>query len=223
MKRFDLSVAERTDTGKGANRRLRSAGQIPAVVYGTGNETKKVALEYRDFERLMASPGGETGLLDLKSNGGPGQVAVIREIQRDPVTRRFLHVDLYAIRMDQENNFEVAVHGVGIPVGVREGGLLETHLRSVTVRCLPAKIPNVFNIDLLGLKGNQSVHVRDIKLPEGVTMVTDEDEVLFTVIILRAEKAAEAAATEEAPAAPEVIGKKKPEEGAEAKATPAKK
>ncbi|MGI8905852.1 MAG: 50S ribosomal protein L25 [Candidatus Sumerlaeaceae bacterium] len=215
MKRFDLAVVDRQDIGKGANRRLRSSGKIPAVIYGAESDARKVTLDYREFDKLIASPGGETGLLDLKSNGGASNVAIIREVQRDPVTRRFLHVDLYAIRMDQENNFEVAVHGVGIPVGVREGGLLETHIRSVTVRCLPANIPNVFNIDLLGLKGNQSVHVSDIKVPENVTMVTDPHEVLFTVIVLRAEKVVteEAAAAEAAPAAPEVIGKKKAEEG----------
>jgi large subunit ribosomal protein L25 len=221
MKRFDITIADRQDIGKGANRRLRTSGQIPAVVYGTGNATRKVALNYRDFERLIATPGGETGLLDMKGDADGGGVAIIREIQRDPVTRRFLHVDLYAISMDQENEFEVAVHGVGIPVGVREGGLLETHVRTVTVRCLPADIPNVFNVDLTTLRGNQSIHVSDLQLPEKVSMVTDGAEVLFTVVQLRAEKAATEAAAEGTPAAPEVIGKKKADE--DAKAAPAKK
>jgi large subunit ribosomal protein L25 len=224
MKRFNLGVADRQDIGKGANRRLRTAGKIPAVVYGSENEARKVALDYREFERLMNTADAQTGLLDLKADGGAANVAVIREIQRDPVTRRFLHVDLYAINMDKENNFEVAVHGTGTPVGVREGGLLETHLRSVTVRCLPANIPNAINIDLTNVRGNQSVHVSDVQLPENVTMVTDPHEVLFTVVQLRAEKAAaEAGAEGAAPAAPEVIGKKKPEEGADAKAGAAKK
>lgn len=221
MKRFNLAVSDRQDTGKGANRRLRITGKIPAVIYGGENEARKVTVDYREFERLIASPGGETGLLDLGADSASGSVAVIREVQRDPVTRRFLHVDLYAIRMDQENNFEVAVHGTGIPVGVREGGLLETHMRSVIVRCLPANIPNVFNVDLLGLKSNHSIHVSDLKLPDNVAMVTDGHEVLFTVIQLRAEKVTTDATADAAAATPEVIGKKKPDE-ADAKAAPGK-
>lgn len=215
MKRFDLAVSGREDTGKGPNRRLRVAGRIPAVLYGTGSEAEKVSLDYREFDRLIRLQGAAKGLFNLGGDLAKGgeSVAVIREIQRDPVTRRFLHVDLYKIRMDQENDFEVAVQGTGVPAGVREGGILETHLRSVTVRCLPAKLPSSIAVDLLPLRVNQSLHVRDLTLPDGVTLVTDGDEVLYTVLALRVEKVAVAEVDPTAPAAtPEVIGKKKPEE-----------
>jgi len=212
MKRFNLAVDSRTETGTGPNRRLRVAGQIPAIVYGASSDPEKVTLNYREFEKLMSGSNAETGLINLSGSGisGGESVAVIREIQRDPLSRRYLHVDLYRVRMDQENDFEVAVHGVGVPVGVREGGLLETHLRAVTVRCLPNQIPDAFNVNLVDLKLNQSFHVSDIPLPEGVAMVTEGEETLFTVITVRGEKTTEAA--EGAPAAPEVVGKKKPEE-----------
>lgn len=213
MKRFNLSVQSRTETGKGPNYRLRTEGRLPAVIYGIGNENEKVSLDYREFHRVMNSPGGETGLMDLDLNG-KSSVAIVREIQRDPVTRRYLHVDLYSIRMDQENEFEVAIIGSGTPVGVREGGLLETHARSVTVRCLPKNIPNAINVDLVPLRLNQSVHVSDLTLPEGVTMVTPGEEVVYTIIAVRGA----ATATEEgAPGQPEVIGKKKEDEAKAAK------
>jgi large subunit ribosomal protein L25 len=217
MKRYDLNIAGREQTGKGPNYRLRQEGRIPAVLYGTGSEASKVSVEYRQFERLINIQHGANALLDLKDDKGTTTgIAIIREIQRDPVTRRFLHIDLYNIRMDQENDFEVAVHGTGVPIGVREGGILETHVRMVTVRCLPTNIPNAFDVDLLNLKMNHSLHVRDLTLPEGVSLVTHGEEVLFTVIALRAEKATTEVAAAEAPTAPEVIGKKKPDEAAAA-------
>lgn len=215
MKRYDLNIAGREQTGKGPNYRLRQEGRIPAVLYGTGSEASKVSVEYRQFERLINIQHGANALLDLKDDKGTTTgIAIIREIQRDPVTRRFLHIDLYNIRMDQENDFEVAVHGTGVPIGVREGGILETHVRMVTVHCLPTNIPNAFDVDLTNLKLNHSLHVSDLTLPEGVALVTHGEEVLFTVIALRAEKAAAETAATDAPATPEVIGKKKPEEAA---------
>jgi large subunit ribosomal protein L25 len=212
MKRYNLAVDSRTETGTVPNLLLRFEGKIPAIMYGAGSEPEKVALNYREFEKLMSGSNAENGLINLSGAGiaGGESVAVIREIQRDPLSRRYLHVDLYRVRMDQQNDFEVAVHGVGVPVGVREGGLLETHLRAVTVRCLPNQIPDVFNVNLVDLKVNQSYHVRDIPLPEGVAMVTEGEETLFTVITVRGDKTA--AATEGAPAAPEVVGKKKADE-----------
>lgn len=208
MKRFDLAVASREANGKGPSRQLRMAGRIPGVIYGAG-EPQKVSLDYREFERLIKG-GAEKALLDLKKDGDNNVgVAILREIQKDPVTRRYLHVDLYSIRMDQENVFEVAVQGHGTPVGVREGGILETHLRKISVRCLPANLPTSFDVDITGLGGGQTLHVSDLPLTEGVTLVTDGGEVLFTVTQVRGEKAA--AAEGEGTTQPEVIGKKKEE------------
>lgn len=207
MKRLNLSVSERTETGTGPNRRLRVAGKVPAVVYGGVNEATKVTLDYREFDKLMSSSDAEKSLINLSGSGLSGtSIVIIREIQRDPVTRRFLHVDLYNINMNEENEFEVPIHSHGVSIGVREGGLLETHRRSIFVRCLPAAIPDAIDIDLTELKLNHSIHVSDIGLPENVTMVTEPTETVFTVVSLRAEAVATPSAE---PAAPEVVGKKK--------------
>lgn len=200
-----LNVSGRTETGKGPNRRLRAKGMVPGVIYGTGQDPVMVTLNFRELEKALSRPNAATNLFNLEGEGNK-VTAVIREIQRDPLTRRFLHVDLLRVAMDQEAEFEVPVHAVGTPVGVREGGLLETHLRSVTVRCLPANLPEELNPDLAGLQINQSFHVSDLQLPENVTIVTDPSETLFAVHLQRL-----ASTTEGEPAAeaqPEVVGKK---------------
>ncbi len=203
-----LNVTGRTETGKGPNRRLRSQGQVPAVIYGSNEEPKMVALNFRELEKALSKPNAETNLFTLAGEGLDKTTTVIREIQRDPVTRRFLHVDLFRVRMDQEAEFEVPIHATGTPVGVREGGMLETHLRSITVKCLPGKLPESIVVDISKLQVNETLHVSDIQLTEGLTLVTDGAETLFGVHAVKV--AAEA--TEEDAAQPEVIGKKKEEE-----------
>ncbi len=218
MQRKDVSLSSREATGKGPNRRLRSEGKIPAVIYGIGSEPEKVALSGRDFERMMAKPDAQTAILNLKRENGNGaeENAIVRELQRDPLTRRILHVDLFRINMNVENEFEVPIHAVGIPVGVREGGILETHLRSLQIRCLPANLPTAINVDVKELAINHSIHVSDVKSPEGVTIITNPEDVLFTVLPPKEVAAAVPAEAEvdAAAAQPEVIGKKKTEEEA---------
>lgn len=206
MDRIDVPVESRTETGKGPNYRLRQAGRLPAVIYGAGGESEKVSLNYREFDRLISRADAAKSILNINNNGNV-TTAVIRDIQRDPVTRRFLHVDLYRVRMDQENTFEIPVHGEGVPAGVREGGILETHLRNVEVRCMPDNLPTALTIDLTGLRLNSSIHASDLQLPQGVSLATEPGEVIFTVV------APQSGTTtgEEAPSQPEVIGKKKGE------------
>jgi large subunit ribosomal protein L25 len=218
MQRMDLQVTPRSEMGKGPNRQLRAAGRIPAVIYGLG-DPEKVALDYRAFERSVSGAAAENVILTLNFDQGTSvaeiNTAIIREVQRDPVTRRILHVDLYRLRMDVENDFEVPVHGQGAAMGVREGGILETIRRTVDIRCLPTDLPTSIEVDISGLRVNHSLHVSDLQVPEGVTLLTDPEEVLFTVLPPKAEVvpvAAEAEAEEE-PTQPEVIGKKKEEEG----------
>jgi large subunit ribosomal protein L25 len=208
MQQFSLSAAGRSATGKGPNYQLRKAGKLPAVIYGAGADNELIALDYRQFDLTIAKPDARNGLFTIKREDGGETLAVIREIQCDPVTRRYLHVDFFRIRLDVPGNFVVAIHPTGNPIGVKEGGILETHLRAVTVHCLPTDLPNHLEIDLTGLRVNQSLHVSDLQLPANVTLVTPPHEVLFTVLPPKGEKAA----TEEAPTAPEVIGKKKAEE-----------
>ncbi len=202
-----LTVSGRTETGKGPNRRLRATGMVPAVIYGTGQEPVMVSLNFRELEKALKKPNAETNLFNLEGEGKK-VTAVIRELQRDPLTRRFLHVDLLRVAMDQEAEFEVPIHPVGTPIGVREGGMMETHLRSIVVRCLPTVLPEDLKVDISGIAVNTTFHVSDLQLPEGLTMVTEPEETLFAVHAMRVATAEEGAEGEAAPAQPEVIGKK---------------
>lgn len=202
-----LTVTGRTETGKGPNRQLRTTGLVPAIIYGTGHEPQMVSLNYRELEKAMSKANAETNLFNLAGEAaGKNATVVIRELQRDPLTRRYLHVDLLHVRMDQEAEFEVPIHSVGTPIGVREGGLLETHLRMIVVRCLPGNLPEFIDIDISGLPINESLHVRDIIVPDNVTVVTEPQETLFAVHVMRG-AATEETVEDETPAQPEVIGK----------------
>lgn len=213
MKRYDIAVYDRAALTKGQNRRLRISGRIPAVVYGGPADPKKVALDAHQLGILLKNADAEKAMFSLNFDGqsaGEESIALIREIQRDPVTRRILHVDLYKIRMDVENVFEIPVHMLGTAAGIKQGGILESHRRSVEVRCLPAKLPSYLEVDLTPLTINHSLHVSDLTLPEGVSLVTPGDDVICTVLPPKTEVVA-AAPTEE-PQLPELVGKKKAEE-----------
>lgn len=205
-----LAVSPRSETGKGPNRRLRATGNIPAVVYGTGKDPIMVTLNYRELDKTLSKPNAETNLFNLQGDVvGDNVTAVLREIQRDPLTRRYLHIDLLRVRMDQEAEFEIPIRSIGTPVGVREGGVMETHLRSILVRCLPASLPEEIVVDIAQVEINQSFHVKDVTLPDTLTLVTDSEETLFAV------HAPRTAAAEEEEAVKEEAAGDKPEAPAE--------
>lgn len=215
MERIELEVAPRTETGKGPNRRLRAAGRIPAVVYGADLNPAKVSVDAHTFTRLMDKGRVENALINLvRSSGTKGSddvVAVVREVQRDPLTRAILHIDLNSVRMDTETEFDLQIHHTGTPAGVKDGGILETHRHTLAVRCLPAAFPGQITVDLSGLKVNAGLYARDIPLPEGVRLMDEPDTLFYTVAPPKTE-AAPAAAEGEEPTQPEVIGKKKEDE-----------
>ena len=219
MERVILQYEPRTATGKGPNRQLRMKGKIPAVIYGPGIMPEKIALDSHDFGVLLQKVGSSSMFVLQPSNGAQSsaeeRLAVIREIQRDPVTRRILHVDLYQVRLDVEADFEVPVHHVGVPIGVREGGILESHRHTVEVRCIPARLPKVIEADLTNLKINHAFHAGDLVMPEGVKLLTDPEEVLFSILPPKDYVEPTPAAEGEEPAQPEVITRKKEEEESE--------
>jgi large subunit ribosomal protein L25 len=143
---------------------------------------------------------------------------MIQEIQRDPLQPEIVHVDFHAVSATEKLTAEVPIETVGEPVGVKTGGgLLEHILRSIEVECLPGDLPERIEVDVSNLDIGDSVHVKDLKLPSGVEALVDEDLTVLSVSEARVEEE-EVAAAEAAPAAPEVITAKKPEEGAGASA-----
>jgi large subunit ribosomal protein L25 len=215
-----LSGQLRERLGKGGARTERREGKIPAVLYGHGEKPISVTIGSRDFDLALRGHKGGNPIVNL-SVDSKEFTALIRDVQYDPVTHGILHLDFQHISLTETIEVSVPVHLTGLAVGVKDGGgILETILRDVEVRCLPTAIPSSIDADVSALNIGDSVHVRDLSVPN-VTILTDPDATIATVVppTVMEEKPAEAVATEGAEAAePEVItkGKKDEEGGAEA-------
>lgn len=214
MSETALVVEAREATGKGAARKLRAAGRIPAVLYGRGRDSLPLALDPRALERILRSAGANA-LLDLTIQGRSDlsdTVALVKELQRDPLRGEIIHADLYQVDLSRAVEVEVPIHLVGKPRGLEFGGILEHTLREVTLECLPRSIPDAIEVDISHLELGDVLHVRDLPLPEGVSLVSDPDLGVALIAAPAAEAGAEeaaAAATAEgaAPAAAEGAAK----------------
>lgn len=198
MTRLAINVQRRTDSGKGAARRLRREGKVPAVVYGRKTGNVYLAVDASALNRLLAG-GGATALVDLIIDGNQTQTALIREVQRQPDRDDVLHVDFHAVEMDQEVEVQVPVVLVGEDQRESDGGIVTQLLRELAVTCLPADIPERIEADVSGLRVGDSLLVSDLVVPPGVTVNTPAEEVVVSVVASKAV----AAEAEEAEAAGE--------------------
>lgn len=209
MERVALKAQVRDSVGKGAARSLRRSGLVPAVVYGRGLEPRAVAVEARALAAALHTHAGMNVLIDLDlpdgARSGPTTV-VVKDTQRDLFRHHLIHVDFHAISMTDTIEMRVPVVLKGTARGVSEGGIIEHHLREVLVECLPTQIPDQIELDVAGLLVGRSLHASDLKVPEGVTLLTAPDEVVVTIVAPRvheeAAPAAAAAPAEAVPAAP---------------------
>jgi large subunit ribosomal protein L25 len=222
MEKRELVIRHRLGIGKGNAKRLRRAGQVPAILYG-GSAPVNVAVAPRDIYRLIHGHEGSTQLLSVAFEGtSDSRMAIIRALQYDPVSENLIHVDLQEVAMDRALQVSVAVHHVGEAIGVKETfGILEMILREVQVSCLPGNIPDVLAADVSNLRIGDVLTVKDLKAPEGVRILNDANQAVATVAPPAAEEAATpAAATAEAavaaPAEPEVLTERKPKDEKEA-------
>jgi large subunit ribosomal protein L25 len=185
-----LPVEPRQATGKGHARKLRAAGRIPAVCYSPSMEATPLQVDPLELDRLLRkSAAGMNTLFDLKGGGLDGKTVLVKALQRDPVRGQLLHADLFAIDAAKQIEVSVPVHIAGVAVGVRlGGGILDLPMREIEVTCLPRAIPEEFTIDVSALQLGDSIHVRDVPLPEGVTLMSDPDLTLVSVVAPRAEE-----------------------------------
>jgi len=216
MASAQLSATPRDGTGKGAARSLRASGRIPGVIYGHGREPQALAIDNRELEKLLSRISAESTVIELTLDGKSAQT-LIREIQRHPFKRQILHVDFQELVAGEKITVRLPIVLSGVPDGVRQdGGVLDQTLRELEVEVDPASIPSHIEIDVTPLKIGDSIHVRDVKLPEGVEVVTELDSSVCVVSAPRA-VVEETVATEE-PATtlePEVIRKAKTDEDEE--------
>jgi large subunit ribosomal protein L25 len=221
MEKRELVIRHRQGIGKGNARRLRRAGQVPAILYG-GAAPVNVAVAPRDIYRLIHGYEGSTQLLSVAFEGtSDSRMAIIRALQYDPVSEDLIHVDLQEVAMDRAIQVSVAVHHVGEAVGVKETfGILEMILREVQVSCLPGNIPDLLEADVSNLKIGDVLTVKDLNAPEGVRILNDPNQAVATVAPPAAEEVTTptAATTEAAaaPAEPEVLTERKPKDEKEA-------
>ena len=222
MAEIVVAAENRTETGKNENRRLRTKGLIPGVLYGAKKDTVPLAVSPKEITSILRSKTGENTLFDLEI-GGSRRKVILKEFQINPVKGNLLHADFYEVALDKPIEVSVHIEVTGTPVGVKvEGGLLDHVTREVEVSCLPADIPEKITIDVSELGMGQAVRVSDLKVPDKVTMLSEPDLVIVHVVAPRAEEeVAAAAAPVEGEAAagaePEVIKKGKPEEKEEKK------
>lgn len=216
---ISLKGERRGDLGKGGARKARAAGQIPGVLYGHGEDPIPVAIESRAFQLALHHHSGGNAIVNLAVSGGE-HTALIRDVQYDPLNHAILHLDFQRISLTEEVEVRVTVHMTGTAVGVKDGGgILETILRDVEVRCLPTAIPGSIDADVSHLAIGDSLHVRDLVVAPGITILTEADATIATVVppTVMEEKPAEDVAVAAAGTEPEVIakGKKDDEEGDE--------
>ena len=201
----------RPGTGKGPARSARRAGMIPGVIYGAGETPTALAVPKKEFELAVKNAGGNV-IVALKLDGKGEQTAIIREVQRDPISHAIIHLDFHHISLTEKVTVEVSVHLVGIPDGVKNGGgILEHITRTIEIECLPTQIPGHLEADVSALGIGDSIHVRDIAIPNA-EVLSDPDTTIATVVppTVMTEPTAEAAAP--GAAEPEVIAKGKGEE-----------
>ena len=208
-----LNGTRRETLGKGGARKARAAGSIPGVLYGHGEEPVAVTVHAREFDLALRGHKGGNPIVNLAVSGGE-YTALIRAVQYDPLTHDILHLDFQHISLTETIEVKVTVHLKGLPVGVKDGGgILETILREIDVRCLPTAIPSSIEVDVSHLNIGDSVHVSEVVVPD-VTILNDGAETIATVVppTVMEEKPADAVAVEGAPSEPEVIAKGKKEE-----------
>lgn len=227
--RHEIPAEPRTDEGKGASRRLRRSGKVPAILYGA--KEAPVSLQFHHNTVLLASHNEwfYSAILDLNIGGGTQRV-LLRDMQRHPFKPQILHLDFQRVSENEAIRVRVPLHFVNqqvSPAGKTAGVVITHELNEVTISCLPRDLPEFIEVDLAQLKIGDIVHLSDIKLPAGVVIPElrlgkEHDLAVAIAKMARAEEEPAAAAAEAAPAAAAPAAKAAPAKAAPAKAAPAK-
>ena len=208
-----IHASKRDGVGKGASRRLRRSGDvIPAIMYGSDQEAVSITLGVNEINKAMQNEAFFSQIIDVQVDGG-SQQALVRDVQRNPVSGKVLHMDFLRVSANTEIEVNVPLHFLGEEecVGVRLGGGIITHLMTdVEIRCLPADLPEFIEVDVSALELNELIHLSEIKVPAGVVIMAleheDDDRAIVSVQPPRVETEEEP--SDEAPPAPPTVGEK---------------
>lgn len=184
---YQIKAEPRADSGKSASRRYRREGKIPAVVYGAGKDNLPLLLDHHEIFHNLETEGFHSAIIKINVNGKVEQ-AILRDVQMDPVKPNVLHVDFQRISATEKLHIAVPIHFVGqdqAPGVKTEGGIMSHNLTEVDVSCLPADLPEYLEIDVSGMHLHDSLHLSDIKVPEGVEVTAllheGEDQIVATI------------------------------------------
>lgn len=202
LERYNLKAQTRETRGNGPARVLRRQGRIPAVLYGRHAASRTLSIDAHELELIVSKSGLRQVFVNLETPEEAPKFAMLKELQRHPVSGRFLHADFYEVAMDRKIRVMVQVVPKGKAEGVEQGGMLQIIRRELEVLCLPHAIPDVIEVDISHLGMGDSLHVEDIPLPEGVEIPHETNFTVVTVLSGRmaAETEGEAAADAEAAA-----------------------
>ncbi len=193
---YTLAAELRTDTGKGASRRLRQASRLPAIIYGTGKEPTMITFRHDDVVHACEDEAFFSHILTIEYDGKSEQV-IIKDMQRHPAKMQIMHADFQRIDASQALHVNVPLHFINEEnsAGVKGGGIISHVITELEVSCLPKDLPEYIEIDMGNIDLNESVHMSEIQLPEGVTSLVaideDHDQPVATVVLPRGEKADE--------------------------------
>jgi len=203
LTRNTLAARVRDGAGKGSARRLRAEGLVPAVVYGRHLENPvQIAVDPIEVKKAIATPHKFNTLLSLKLDGQPERLVLLKDYQQDPVSREMLHADFIDVRENEQVKVNVPVVLTGKAVGTTEGGILSQTRREIEVYALPSAIPEKIEADVTHLKIAQSLHINEVKLPEGVRVKSHVNYTLAVVSVPEKEEVAPVAAAVPAAGAP---------------------
>ena len=188
MNQVSLKARQRTDTGKQVAKTLRRDGSLPAVVYGSGEASTPLVLDYREFEGFLRKTRGESVVINLEIEGMEDKKALLRDIQRDYLRNQLLHADFQQIRMSDTITTEVSLVMIGEPIGVtRDGGVLDQSLRVIEISCVASEIPEHLEVDIANLSMGETIHVSDLSF-ENVEIETDGEVAVVSVLTPMAEE-----------------------------------
>ncbi len=188
----DLVAEFREDAGKGASRRLRRRGKVPAIIYGAGRPPRPLCFDHNKVLKQLESESFYSSILNVKV-GGKNQPAILKDVQRHPAKRRILHLDLQRVVAGEKIRMNVPIHFVGedVAVGVKQGGGKVSHLMTdVEIVCLPKDLPEYLEVDVSQLDLDEMLHLSDIKLPDGVEIPQlaqgpEQNQVIVSIHIIK--------------------------------------
>lgn len=218
MEQLELEAVVRTEKGTSRVKRLRSQGLIPGIIYSGSEKSMPISVKEMLLGKILKK--GENIIVALKIKQDEKELkktALIKEVQHDPVTSKIMHVDFHLISLKKKIEIKVSLLLVGESVGVKRGGIVEYHVREIPIKCLPTAIPGHIEVNISELDIGDSIHVANLRVPEGIEILYPKEEVILT--ITPPSEIKEEVVKEVTPTEPEVIGEKEREERRTAKET----